>query len=109
MDIRLLALGISTPITRSRPSASAQRAATTELSLPPEMPTTALQPGPFSRKNRRIHSTQASFTFTASNIPLASFFLIIAKDRVDVERKGEIFVRSPSLRIGCSTGIGIPE
>ena len=37
----------STPITRSFPRASTQSAATTEESFPPEIPTIALQPGPF--------------------------------------------------------------
>ena len=39
--------GMSTPTTRSAPRASLQRAATIVESLPPEMPTTALQLGPF--------------------------------------------------------------
>gem|GEM_PF-6161832 len=42
--------GMSTPTTRSAPSASAQRAAVTLESLPPETPTTAEQVGPFSAK-----------------------------------------------------------
>ena len=60
-------LGISTPTTRSLPSASAHSAATTELSLPPEMPSTALQPLPFSSNQFRIHSTICSLTLLALN------------------------------------------
>ena len=60
--------GMVTPITRSTPRASTQRPATTELSLPPEMPMTALHPGPFSSNQSRIHWTHASLTFFASNI-----------------------------------------
>ena len=63
-------LGIVTPITRSTPSASTQRPATTELSLPPEMPMTALHPGPFSSNQSRIHWTHASLVFFTSNISL---------------------------------------
>ena len=65
--------GIRTSITRSRPSASTQSAAATELSFPPEMPRTALQSGPFSAKNLRIQATHASLMRTASN----SYFIIV--------------------------------
>ena len=38
------------------------------LSLPPEMPITALQPLPFSSNHSRIHSITPSVTFFTSNI-----------------------------------------
>ena len=57
-------LGISTPITLSLPKASTQRAAVTELSLPPEIPTTALQSGPYYSKNFFIHSTHSFLILT---------------------------------------------
>ena len=40
----------------------------TELSFPPEIPTTALHPFPFLSKKSLIHNTHLSFTFTASNM-----------------------------------------
>ena len=49
--------GIRTPMTFSLPSASTQRAAVTELSFPPEIPMTALQPSPLFLKKSRIHKT----------------------------------------------------
>ena len=61
-------LGMVTPITRSLPKASAHKAATTLLSLPPEMPMTALQPGPFASNQSLIHWTTWSFTFFALNV-----------------------------------------
>ena len=54
-------------MTLSFPRASVQSAATTELSLPPEIATTALHPGPFCSNQLRIHATSSSFTFPALN------------------------------------------
>ena len=69
--------GSNTPSTRSLPSASTQSAATTELSLPPETATTALQPLPFSSNQSRIHATTSSFTFFASKLMSVSPFYVV--------------------------------
>ena len=61
-------LGISTPKTLSFPSARTHNAATMELSFPPLMPTTALQPLPFSSNHSLIQLTIKSIAILASNI-----------------------------------------
>ena len=56
------------PMTRSTPRASTQSAAVTLLSLPPEIPITALQPLPFTSNQSRIHWTTWSFTCFALKV-----------------------------------------
>ena len=51
-----------------------QTAAAIVLSFPPEMPTTALQPGPFFSKNSRIHATQSFFTFSMLPPPFSTAY-----------------------------------
>ena len=71
-------LGIITPRTLSLPRASTHSAATTELSLPPERPMTALQPWPFSSNQSLIHLTISFFDFSALNISITSYLSVFS-------------------------------
>ena len=70
------------------------------------MPSTALQPGPFSSKNWRIHSTQSFLVFIASNMAIPPVLPIMQRYMARLY-SGRIAVSTEAASFGGESAAGI--